>query len=91
MKAQQEMLKDPEKVKELEQKMQARLKEGEEMLAKAKEAEARIKAKEGKDGDKDGEETDKKEGVDDDEKKPAVASNTDEEYDMPDIPNLNLN
>ena len=35
MKQQQEMLQDPEKVKELEEKMQARLKEGEELLAKA--------------------------------------------------------
>jgi predicted phage gp36 major capsid-like protein len=90
MKAQQDMLKDPEKVKELEEKMAARLKEGEELLTQAKEAEKRIK---GKEGDKKGEEDDKdkKDDKEDDEKKPAAATKTEEEDDMPDIPNLNLN
>lgn len=80
MKQSQEMLKDPEKVKELEAKMQERLKEGTELLEKAKKL---ASDKEGEEG-----EGDKKEAATDDSDKKEAAK---EEDDMPDIPTLSLN
>lgn len=73
------MLKDPKKVKELESKMQERLKEGTELLEKAKKER--------------GTEDEKPEASDDDKKEPAKeeGDNKGEEDEMPDIPILSLN
>lgn len=85
METSQEMMKDPEKLKEIEAKMNDRLKEGNEMLAKYKEQEKehleKEKAKkEGGEGEEDG-----------DKKVAAKEEETEEVEDMPDIPSLNLN
>ena len=82
MKQSQDMLKDPEKVKELEEKMQERLKEGTELLEKAK------KATSTKEGD-DKQETEETGG--DDEKKDLKRQEKDDGDEMPDIPTLSLN
>jgi hypothetical protein len=77
----QEVLSDPEKVKEMEAKMQESLKEGEIALAQAEAA-----RKENGDKIEDG---DKKEAVKDgDDKKEAAKDDEDE---IPDMPSLNLN
>lgn len=76
----QAVLNDPEKVKEMEEKMQTSLKEGEIALA---EAEAARKKNGGKIED-----DDKKEAAKDDDKKEAAK---DDEDDIPDMPSLNLN
>ena len=81
MKQSQEMLKDPEKVKELEQKMQERLKEGNELLEKAK------KSGVTNEGD-DKHETEQVGGAD--TKKDAKIDDKDQD-EMPDIPTLSLN
>ena len=81
MKASQDMLKDPKKVKEMEEKMQAKLKEGNELLEKAKEEQDK------KEGDK--KDDGKKEG--DEDKKEAAKEKVEDVDDMPDIPSLNLN
>ena len=78
MKKTQDMLKDPQKVKEMEKKMENALKEGNKMLDKANAAKGN--------GDKDA--NDKGETGDDDEKQ---TPETEEGEDMPDIPSLNLN
>ena len=80
MKQSQEMLKDPEKVKELEQKMQERLKEGTDLLEKAKQA--------GVTKEDDKQETEQVGG--DDAKKDAKVEEKDRD-EMPDIPTLSLN
>ena len=82
MKQSQDMLKDPENVKELEEKMQERLKEGTELLEKAK------KATSTKEGD-DKQETEETGG--DDEKKDLKRQEKDDGDEMPDIPTLSLN
>lgn len=85
MQASQDMMKDPEKMKEIESKMQGRLKEGNEMLAKYKEQEKEYLEKE---------KTKKEAGEGDEEdgdKKVAAKEETTEADDMPDIPSLNLN
>lgn len=88
MSAQQEMLKDPKKVKELEKKMQEKLKEGNELLEQTK---AERDAKEGvkTDDDKKQPTNDDKKAEEDADKKPAAKAEDEDE--MPDIPNLNLN
>lgn len=88
MSAQQEMLKDPKKVKELEKKMQEKLKEGNELLEQTK---AERDAKEGvkTDDDKKQPTNDDKKAEEDADKKPAAK--VEDEDEMPDIPNLNLN
>jgi len=83
MKQSQDMLKDPEKVKELEQKMQERLKEGTELLEKAKKAGAGV-PKEG-DGKQETEQV-----AGDDAKKDSKMEEKDQD-EMPDIPTLSLN
>jgi hypothetical protein len=71
----QEVLSDPEKVKEMEAKMQESLKEGEIALAQAEAARK--------------ENGDKKDAVKDgDDKKEAAKDDEDE---IPDMPSLNLN
>jgi hypothetical protein len=82
MKQSQDVLKDPKKVKELESKMQDRLKEGTELLEKAKKEQAT-------DGEN---ENDKKPGSSDDDKKEEKDDDKKEDEDeMPDIPTLSLN
>jgi hypothetical protein len=76
----QEVLNDPKKVKEMEEKMQESLKEGEIALAKA-EAERKARGDKIEDGDK-------KEAAKDDDKKEAAKDDEDE---IPDMPSLNLN
>jgi hypothetical protein len=83
MQASQDMLKDPEKVKELESKMQNKLEEGNKLLEKAKKEEAT-------NGEK-GEEAAAEEGAEGDKKEAATAKKDDDEDEMPDIPSLNLN
>ena len=80
MEASQEMMKDPEKMKEIEAKMQDRLKEGNEMLSKYKEQEKEKSKKENEEGEEDG-----------DKKVAAKEEETEEGEDIPDIPSLNLN
>jgi hypothetical protein len=82
MKASQDMLKDPEKVKELESKMQEKLEEGNKLLEKAKTEEAT--------GEKGGEEA-VEEAAEGDKKEAAAVKKDDVEDEMPDIPSLNLN
>jgi predicted phage gp36 major capsid-like protein len=77
----QEVLKDPEKVKEMEDKMQKALKEGEEALTKAQ-AERDAKGDKIEDGDK-------KEAAEEDGDKKEAAK--DDEDEIPDMPSLNLN
>ncbi|KAG7370131.1 hypothetical protein IV203_027877 [Nitzschia inconspicua] len=87
MQAQQEILKDPKKVKELEKKMQEKLKEGNELLEKTKaerDAKERVKKDDENENDVKSNQTE-----DEEEKKPAAK--TEDEDEMPDIPNLNLN
>ena len=88
MQKSQDMLNDPEKMKEIEAQMQERLKEGNKQLEKFKEQEKEFLAKEK-------EEKDKKDGGDNDDdgdKKQAAKKKDEEEVDdMPDIPSLNLN
>mmetsp|Transcript_3594 Transcript_3594/g.9544 ORF Transcript_3594/g.9544 Transcript_3594/m.9544 type:complete len:125 (-) Transcript_3594:98-472(-) len=73
----QEAMKDPEKVKELEAKVETALKEGTEMLKKAQDADEGDDKKKEADGEGDDKE--------------AAPAKKEEEEDMPDIPNLNLN
>lgn len=90
MQKQQEVLKDPKKAKELEAKMQEKLKEGNDLLEKAKKAQGRKAGDEGAGDDKkDGDDEKQEDG----DKKLAAAEpeTTADEDDMPDIPNLNLN
>jgi hypothetical protein len=83
MQAQQEILKDPKKVMELERKMQEKLKEGKEMLEKTKaERDAQELATDS--GNQKVVEAEEK-----GEKQPACK--TGDEVNMPDILNLNLN
>jgi hypothetical protein len=96
MQQQQAMLKDPKKVKELEAKMQEKLKEGNELLEEAQAARAKLLAEKGESAnaaaadDKMESKGDKKE--ESDEKQAATETETPaEEDEMPDIPNLNLN
>jgi len=85
-KAQQEAMKDPKKMKEMEETMQKRLKEGNQMLEKGKEAlEAKKKEEEGTDDDK------KKVLNDDEDKKEAAVETQSDQEDIPDIPSLSLN
>jgi hypothetical protein len=87
MEKSQEALNDPEKVKELEDQMQEKLKEGNALLAKAKKADE-------KGDDKDSKDDDKKELKEDDDKKEAAKKEEVEDGDaddMPDMPALNLN
>lgn len=79
MTASQDMLKDPEKVKELEDKMQEKLKEGNDLLEKAK-------------ADRDAAEGTKKDDMKEEDGDKKEAKKKEEEVDdMPDIPSLNLN
>ncbi|KAL3917925.1 MAG: hypothetical protein SGILL_004482 [Bacillariaceae sp.] len=95
MSQQQEMLKDPEKVKELEKKMQEKLKEGNSLLDQTMAEKAKLEAeKDGGDSKGDKKEGTKKEGdsaEEDGDKKQSAKTEEEEEDDMPDIPNLNLN
>jgi len=89
-KAQQEAMKDPKKMKEMEETMQQRLKEGNQMLEKGKATlEAKKKEEEGSVDDK----KKKKEGEegDDEDKKEAAVETKSELEDIPDIPSLSLN
>ena len=61
MTASNEMLKDPEKVKEMESKMQAKVKEGQDMLEKARKAREEANAKKGDGENEEDGEDDKKE------------------------------
>jgi predicted phage gp36 major capsid-like protein len=83
MDASQVMMKDPEKVKEIEAKMQERLVEGNVMLEKFKEQEKKHLEKEKEAGEEDG---DKKQAAAKDDEDTAA-----EVDDMPDVPSLNLN
>ena len=87
MKAQQEALKDPKKLEEMEKKMREKLKEGNDQLEKAKAMRAKAEAEKKKSEGSEGEEDDKKEAADDDKKEASEESTED----MPDIPNLSLN
>ena len=82
MKKQAEAMKDPKKLKEMERKAQAAIKDGEEQL-KRMEADRDDKKEGGGDDDK---EEEKKDG--DAEKK---SDRTEEEEEVPDIPSLSLN
>ncbi len=88
MQAQADAMKDPEKLKEMEEAMKKRVAEGNDQLEKFQEAQKKklveLKAKEGK-GEGEGED-DKKEAASEDDKKEEATGD-----DMPDIPNLSLN
>jgi len=90
MTAQQEALKDPKKLEEMEKKMKQKLQEGNSQLetAKAMRAKAEAEAKK-KGGDADADD-DKKEGATEDDKK-EEAPKEESGDDMPDMPNLSLN
>lgn len=83
MKVQADAMKDPKKLKEMEEQMKKRVTEGNEQLGKYQEMQkkkmAELKEKEGKSDDK-------KEAASEDDKKEEAAGD-----DMPDIPNLSLN
>ena len=83
MKKSQDTLKDPKKLKELEEKMAKQLEEGNEQLKKYEAAEAEFLAKQ-----KAKKENGEEEGEEDGDKKEAAEEEVD---DMPDIPSLNLN
>jgi hypothetical protein len=101
MSQQQEVLKDPKKVKELEKQMQDKLKEGNTLLEEAQAARAKLLGEKGDNTTSTDEAADKKNDDDDsDDKKKAAVTETaekkepasvDDEDDMPDMPNLNLN
>ena len=87
MKAQADAMKDPKKLKEMEEQMKKRVAEGNDQLGKYQEMQkkkmAELKEKEGK---SEGDDDDKKEAASEDDKKEEAAGD-----DMPDIPNLSLN
>ena len=68
-------------MEELEEKMQAKLKEGNELLEKAKKTE----------GEEDGDDKKKEASKDDDKKEAAEKEDEAAVDEMPDIPSLNLN
>jgi predicted phage gp36 major capsid-like protein len=83
MDASSDMMKDPEKVKEIEAKMQERLVEGNVMLEKFKEQERKHLENEKKAGEEDG---DKKQAAAKEDEDTAAEAD-----EMPDVPSLNLN
>jgi hypothetical protein len=87
MEAQQELLKDPRNVKELEKTMQKKLKEGNELLERTK---AERDAQKEAFGDKEEAVKTCDEAEGEAEKKPA-SKKEEQEDSLPDIPNLNLN